>query len=143
MSLRALSMLTTPSASRSSGHEMTKSTLFCLRLSSLALRCRFLKHHPTTPRAMMENTPTTTPMAMASFLFRPPCRDDSDAGSLLVYCRSFSQNTLSRVLYVTKAEKRRLTYIAGRRSRRLHRLMDYKEWRPCHNGLTVRSVYPR
>lgn len=66
------------------GHEMTKSILFRLRLSSLTLRPRLLKHQTTIPNAMAENTPTTTPMATPAFLLKPPGRDASDDGSLLV-----------------------------------------------------------
>lgn len=85
---------------------MTNSILFRLRASTLALRCRLLKHHATTPKAMMENTPTTTPMAMDVFLFRPPCRGPSDAGSSLVcngpvsnqLCLAYSLHTVEETV---------------------------------------------
>lgn len=58
---------------------MTNSILFRLRVSSLALRCRLLKHHPTIPKAMMEKTLATTPMPMDAFLLRLPGRGVSEA----------------------------------------------------------------
>lgn len=110
------------------GHEMTKSILFRLRLSSLTLRPRLLKHQTTIPNAMAENTPTTTPMATPAFLLKPPGRDASDDGSLLVCDGSISNNLCDACsLYTLEKETTLVLTRSGRGMDNLHRKVTTRQ----------------